>query len=395
VRYERAGAMTSDPVTASDASASSNPESRESVMEPLRAAIHGKRASGVEVLRAEAPPLLDGAAMRAMMSLLMAGFIVGAALLRTRMTSDTPFDLMALLLRTAALAFVVRAVLALFVALRAFADKARARNNVLAWSEAGMLEQTPEGERFLLRKDVLGILLEERPERSLVAQSKAVWVAALPRNRKVQFWQLTAHYAGKPEILCARLAPWLQPRLEPTERREREPSSLEERYARAARGKPGEGEVAVPEGFGYRRRAPYAALLGIVFALDALWSAGALRARILSPALLSCVLALVLFVGWFVWMGKRRASRLGIAMLITPEELLVRGPGGVMGVPWSQLASAQVHARMAWSPFWGSFAVRTLVVGTTHGETLSFDAGFLGVPPEVLAAVLESYRPPL
>jgi hypothetical protein len=174
-----------------------------------------------------------------------------------------------------------------------------------------------------------------------------------------------------------------------------EASSLEARYARAAHGKADEGDVAVPEGFGYRKRAPYAALLGVAFALDALWAAGPLRTKIVSPALFSCVLAIVLFLGWFVWMGRRRASRLGIAMVITPEELLVRGQGGVMGVPWSQLASAQVHSRMAWSPFWGSFAVRTLVISTTHGETLSFDAGFLGVPPEVLAVVLESYRPQL
>jgi hypothetical protein len=130
----------------------------------------------------------------------------------------------------------------------------------------------------------------------------------------------------------------------------------------------------------------------VAFALDALWSAGPLRARIVSPALLSCVLALALLAGWFVWMGRRRATRLGIAMLITPEELLVRGRGGVLGVPWSQLQAAQVAARMVWSPFVGSFSVRTLLITTTHGELLSFDAGFLGVPPEVLAAVLESYR---
>jgi hypothetical protein len=91
-------------------------------------------------------------------------------------------------------------------------------------------------------------------------------------------------------------------------------------------------------------------------------------------------------------MGRRRATRLGIAMLITPEELLVRGRGGVLGVPWPQLQAAQVSARMAWSPFLGSFSVRTLVVTTTHGEVMSFDAGFLGVPPEVLAAVLDSQR---
>jgi hypothetical protein len=362
-----------------------------SFVEPLRAAAQGRRASGIEVLRAESPPWLDGAAMRAMMSVLMAGFIVGAAVLRTRMSADTPFDLMALLLRTAGLAFVVRALIALLLAARERLRKTRASHNVLAWSDQGIYERTPEGERWLARSDVLAVLLEETPERSALAQARAVWIAARPQESKVRFWRLEAHYAQKPEILAARLGPWLAPAAQ-AERRERESGSLEARYRRAAQGKPGAGELPVPEGFGYRARAPYAALLGVAFALDALWSAGPLRARIVSPALLSCVLALALLAGWFVWMGRRRATRLGIAMLITPEELLVRGRGGVLGVPWSQLQAAQVAARMAWSPFVGSFSVRTLLITTTHGELLSFDAGFLGVPPEVLAAVLESYR---
>lgn len=361
-------------------------------VEPLRAAAQGKRARGIEVLRAESPPWLDGAVMRAMMSVLMAGFIVGAAVLRTRMSAGTPFDLMALLLRTAGLAFVVRAAIAIVIALRERLHRSRASHNVLAWSEHGIYERTPEGERFFARGDVLGALLEETPERSALAQSKRVWLVARPAEGKVRCWQLAAHYAQKPEILVARLSPWVVPAPALARPRERESISLEARYARAAQGKPAEGEVPVPEGFGYRARAPYAALLGVAFALDALWSAGPLRARILSPALLSCVLVLALFAGWFVWMGRRRATRLGIAMLITPEELLVRGRGGVLGVPWPQLQAAQVSARMAWSPFLGSFSVRTLVVTTTHGEVMSFDAGFLGVPPEVLAAVLDSQR---
>ena len=51
--------------------------------------------------------------VRALLSVLMASFIVGAALLRTRLSADVPFDLMALLLRTAALAFVIRAGIAI------------------------------------------------------------------------------------------------------------------------------------------------------------------------------------------------------------------------------------------------------------------------------------------
>jgi hypothetical protein len=361
-----------------------------SFVEPLRHAAQGKRASGVELLRAERPPLLDGRSVRAVLSVLMAAFMVGAAILRTRLSADVPFDLMALLLRTAALAFVVRALLAIGLALRKRAQGARTADNVLAWSDAGIYERTAHGEHWFARADVLAVVQEEQPERSQ-AQAEAVWLVARP-ERQLRVLELTAHYTAKPEILAARLARWVQPGEAPALAPSTEALSLEARYARAAGGKPGEGEVCVPEGVGYRLRAPFAALLGIAFALDALWTAGPMRARILGPALLSCLLALALFAGWFVWMGRRRATRLGIAMLITPGELLVRGHNGVIGVPWVQLSSVQVVARLSWSPFVGSFAVRTLVITTTHGEVLSFDGGFLGVAPEVLAALLEAYR---
>jgi hypothetical protein len=96
--------------------------------------------------------------------------------------------------------------------------------------------------------------------------------------------------------------------------------------------------------------------------------------------------------GWLVWMGRRRATRLGIAMLLTPEELIVRGPGGAVGAPWGQLAGTAVVTRLGWSPFFGSFTARSLSLGDPHGTHLTIDAGFLGVPAEVLAALVEAYR---
>ena len=59
-----------------------------------------------------------------------------------------------------------------------------------------------------------------------------------------------------------------RPETEPQRRFDRPKPNPEEQYARIAQGKTEPGEVCVPEGVGYRARAPYGALLGCVFALD-------------------------------------------------------------------------------------------------------------------------------
>jgi hypothetical protein len=361
-------------------------------VETLRAAARGKAESGIEIARAESSGLLDGPLVRVLTSWLMAAFVVAAALLRTRIAHAVTFDLMVVVLRTAALAFVVRALIASGLLLRARTSENARAGRVLAWSDAGIYERLGERERFLARADVARIVVAEEPGRGPLRGPDTVFVVG--RLVTQQYWQLGPGYAASGEILGARLARWL-------ERTPVAPSpaggtpradSIDRRYERAAQGKPDAGDIVVPEGFGYRLRAPYAALLGGVFSLDTVISAGPLRARVLPVALFASVLA-VLFVGaWFLWMRRRRAVRLGIALVITPEEVLARGPAGVVGVPWGQLASAQVLLRLAWSPFFGSFAARSLLLTTPSGERLTFDAGFLGVPADVLAAWLDERR---
>jgi hypothetical protein len=150
--------------------------------------------------------------------------------------------------------------------------------------------------------------------------------------------------------------------------------------------------VVVPEGFGYRRRAPFGVLLALVFVADAVHSAGPYRERLLPAASAAALLAFAALLAWFAWMRRRRAARLGIALLFTPEELLLRGRHGVVSTPWSQLARAEVESRLAWSPFLGSYVVRVLTFTAIDSSQVPFDAAFLGVPPEVVATLAEAYR---
>jgi hypothetical protein len=217
-------------------------------------------------------------------------------------------------------------------------------------------------------------------------------VIARPRQ-DIVYWSLPPYFAADAEILRARLARAFKLDTSASDL-DLVPPALapEPRYQRAAHGKLEHGEVRVPEGFGYRLRAPYGVLLALVFVFDAVLGAGPLRARIWPTAMLGSALAIAALFGWFYWMRTRRAVRLGMAMLLTPEELLLRGKHGAISVPWTQLAGAEVTAKLAWSPLVGSYLVRVLWFATLDGARMPFDGAFLGVPPEVVAQLAEAYR---
>jgi hypothetical protein len=355
----------------------------------------GQASSGsrsVSRVRGTAPGFLAGDAVHALTSALLAALVIAAAVLRTRLSTG-PFDLIALLLRTASVAFVVRALIALARCAARVARDGRADEHTLSWSHDGILWRAPEGERWLSRNDVLGFCVpEERVVRGATVALAPLLVIARPHD-EIVYWSLPPYFAADAEILRARLARVFTRDARVSEALLAPPAlAPEPRYQRAAQGSLEAGQVRVPEGSGYRLRAPYGVLLALVFVLDAVLGAGPLRARIWPTALLGVALALAALFGWFYWMRSRRAVRLGMAMLLTPEELLLRGKHGALSVPWTQLAGAEVTVKLAWSPLVGSYLVRVLWFATLDGARMPFDGSFLGVPPEVVAQLAEAYR---
>jgi hypothetical protein len=373
--------------------------SEPSWVSPLREVASGKPrppsardGAAIELVRGAPPGWLAGDAVHAITSVFLAALLIAAAWLRSHVQAG-PVDLIGLLLRTASVAFALRALIALSLWLRRLARDSHASAHVLVWSRDGILWRAPDGERWLAREDVAAVVVpEERVVRGAATSLTPLYVVARPQS-ELTFWALPPYFSLSSEVLAARLERFRKPEHEP------EPPVLpvpllapDERYSRAARGVRVAGEVPVREGFGYRLRAPYGVLLALVFVADAVLSAGALRARMLPAALLAALLAPGALLVWFVWMRRRRAVRLGIALLLTPEELLVRGKQGVVSVPWAQLASAEVVARLAWSPLVGSYLVRTLWFLTQDGMQMPFDGGFLAAPAEVVAALANAYR---
>lgn len=353
----------------------------------------GLRSPDVEIARGARPPIFDADAARAVSSLFMAAFVVAAAIFRERVSSAS-FDLMALVLRAAALAFCVRCLLSLFVWVRRLRRDLGASRYVLAWSADALLLRAPHGETWVARSDVLGIAQPEAPQnRRVVPPAPRPLALVLKPEQGLRTLELPPYFAADQAILAARLTRWLeQPSRAAAERFDPPKPNPEARYTRIASGKLEAGEVSVPEGRGYLLRAPYGVLLGCAFAADALRAAGPLAPRLMPGVIAACLLALAFLGGWLLWMQRREKSRLGIAMALTREEMLLRGKAGTVSIPWGQLLDVEVYTRLAWSPFFGSYPVQQLLLHTTDGAQTVFDAGFLGVAPEVVAVLCESYR---
>lgn len=359
----------------------------------LEEALSGRGGQGIEVVRGARPSLLDAQAARALSAPFLAAFMIAAAVLRMQIVT-TSLDLLTLLLRTAAFAFCLRALILLVRFAGQLSKDLKASEHSLAFSREGLLWRSPQGERFVARDQVLSLSVPEARASRFLPDSHLPLLLIKRPGPEGFHWSIPAYFAASSEILAARLSRvWeLDTKVQEASPPPPPTQAPQARYMRAVEGKAPASEAVIPEGHGYRLRGPYGVLLGIVFALDALLTASSHRALLLQPVLLSCLLALTLPGIWLFVMSRRAAVRLGIAMLLTPEELIVRGKQGVVSVPWNQLGEVSLTLRELWSPFVGGYTVKTLHMTTHEGTFMSFDGGFLGVPPEVVLELCSAYR---
>jgi hypothetical protein len=364
---------------------------------PLRRAIRGSAQAGVETLRGARPSLFNAQTAAALTSVILAAFMCLAARFRSELAAGQ-LDLIASVLRAAALAFVVRAVIDGVRALQVIVEDRTASTASLALAADGLCLRLGDQEESVPRAQVLGISAPEAlPSRTLPVRPEPILVSLMPVAGRPRVLTLPPYFAQTTEIALARLTRWsgastasVQGKNDPEEPDGNE--APDAHYERAAGGQLERGDVVIPEGSGYLLRAPYSALLGLAFALDVFFSAGTSRALIATPVLAACLLSLLVLAAWFVWIARRRQSRRGIGMLFTRAELLLRGPHGVVAVPWAQLLSTELKLTARWSPFVGTYAARMLILTTNTGERMLFDRSFLGVPLEAIEVLCRHYR---
>lgn len=176
------------------------------------------------------------------------------------------------------------------------------------------------------------------------------------------------------------------------------PSKL---FDRAAAGESLPGSVVIRHGSAYLRRGPYATvLLGLAVLTD--WAMLPPEARVggnmLAPAVMGFSLLAVPAL-WFTAMKRDLKPRKGIALVLTPDEMLMRTRAGVHRVVWREVTKLEITSRRAWSVLLGTHPQRTLVIrrrasktGSSEDNTISYVEEFLGEPAEVVVALCEGYR---
>jgi len=154
------------------------------------------------------------------------------------------------------------------------------------------------------------------------------------------------------------------------------------------------GVAVIEHGRGWLRRGPYATMLLGVAALEGwLRSTEATRAQLGATAPLVVVLCLLIVpVLWVVLTRRDMAPRKGIALLLTPAELMLRTRSGVHRVGWPQVARVEIASRTAWSILFGAHESRSLIVHRKGDDPISYAEPFLGAPAEVVQSLCESYR---
>jgi hypothetical protein len=86
------------------------------------------------------------------------------------------------------------------------------------------------------------------------------------------------------------------------------------------------------------------------------------------------------------------APRKGIALVLTPAEMLMRTRAGVHRVGWDEVARLEITSRTAWSVLEGPKPQRALVVHRKESDTITYVEEFLGAPAEVVVALCDGYR---
>ena len=362
-------------------------------IEQAESALRGEPAEGVELLSAHAPPWLDPLGRSVLLAPFLAAFMWAAVVFRARLAA--PLDPILLLLRLLALAASARAgVLGFAFAARVRIGLQRARYAV-ALHEEGLLVRTPHADYALPKADVIDIRERGAWQERGGRQWREVYVVTRPASGRTHV-ALPPIFERSSGVLAERLMRWRGAVARDEERAARaEPAALASTlFDAAAAGEAPPGGVVIREGRSWLKRGPYATmLLGLALCDGFLRLPAAARARVGTTAGVAIALCLaVMPLAWLFATRRERAARKGIALLLTPAELLLRTRAGVHRTRWSDMTRSEVVTRRAWSIVMGAHEARTLVLGTREDGDIRYAEALMDTPAEVVAALTDAYR---
>jgi hypothetical protein len=356
------------------------------------AAMRGEQVPEIELLEAHGPPILDAAGRRALIAPLLAAFMWAAAWFREGLAH--PLDPIALLLRLLALALSVRALLLGTLLWRRIRALAQRRRYKLALCDQGLLLRTPRADFALQKDDVVDICEQGSWQEHGGARWADVYVVTRPDSGRL-FTAIPPLFARTPGVLAEQLMRWRGASPQPATPGSEEPAELASKlFDAVAAGERPAGTAVIGHGGGWLRRGPYATVLLGVALLDGILRMPApARARLLPTVAPIAALCVLIVPALFVLLGRRElAARKGIALLLTPSELLLRTRAGVQRMRWSELGRLQITARSSWSMVEGPRQTRSLLIEPKDGEPIRCMEASLDAPAEVVAALCDGYR---
>jgi hypothetical protein len=354
--------------------------------------MRGEPAEDVALVQRHAPAILDAFGRRALLAPFFAAFMWAAVVFRERI--GQPLDPIVLLLRLLALALSVRAVLlggVLLGRLRLYLTRGRYQ---LALCDEGLLLRTPRADFALPKDDVIDIREHGVWQEHSAARYADVYAITRPASGRTHT-VIPPVFEHTPGVLAERLMRWRGVLPAPAERVAKEPTQLASKlFEQVAAGERPDGVAVIEQGRGWLRRGPYATvLLGLAVLRGFLRMPPPLRGRV--GHLAELVLALCLGVVPVLWLLMTRhemAPRKGIALVLTPAELLMRTRSGVHRVRWSAVTRLEIASRTAWSILMGPYQARSVVIRRKDDGDITYAEALLGAPPEVVVSLCEAYR---
>ncbi len=346
---------------------------------------------GESVLAGRWPPILEGDGIRGLLAPLLAATAWAGASFREVVAG--PVDPLALFMRLLAIGLSVRALFLLGGLLARLGLGVRASSARLVLMPDGLYARLPDGEHAMLRAEIAGI--SERGTWQGRSGRHYAPVYVVGSTAAPLYLELPPIFEDTSGILAEQLMRWLGAKDAPEQPVFPDPVGLASKtYDEAAAGTLSDGTLAVKHGTRWLRGGPYSSALLAIAVVDGWLRAPApIRDAIgVWPVAAAVTVSIVVPIGWILLARREIAPRHGLAMVLTPAEVLFRTRSGVLRTRWSKLARVTIDEKNAWSVLEGFHKSRALVLRRREDEPIRYEEVFLGIPAEVAQVLLDAYR---
>jgi hypothetical protein len=345
------------------------------------------------VIERHFPPIFDSAGARALLAPFLAAFLWAAVVFRESQV-HTSLDPLALLFRVLALAMTLRALRVLFQLGARVRVALATRAYGLVVTPDGLFLRTPRTDTVVPRAEILAVREQGQSAGRTGKRWADVYVVTHPESPRL-YLAIPPLFGHTPRALAEAL---MRDVGGASARDQASAAELEplasKLWERVAAGEHLPAVAAIPHGYAWLKRGPYASMLLGVAVLDGFLRLpkGALQPLNPVPAMLLAAALVIVPLVWILITRATLAPRRGLSMVLTPSELLLRTRAGVQRVSWSNVTRSEVLTRATWSLLQGAHQASSLIITRSDDAAIVFPQAYLGLPVEVSAALCEAYR---